>query len=121
MSDRIDIVAGDMFHDSLPSAHDVHLISHVLHDWDFPEVKTVLLNSYRNLTPGGIVIIHDAHLNARKTGPLSVAEYSVLLMFLSEGKCYSVGEMKEVMRETGFKNIEYRSTILNRSIVIGEK
>jgi 2-polyprenyl-3-methyl-5-hydroxy-6-metoxy-1,4-benzoquinol methylase len=121
MGDRIDIVAGDMFRDSLPAGHDVHLISHVLHDWDFPEVKTVLKNSYQNLNPGGIVIIHDAHLNAKKTGPLSVAEYSVLLMFLSEGKCYSFAEMKDLMEETGFKDIELRPTILNRSIIVGRK
>ncbi len=121
MSDRIDVVAGDMFHDSLPKGHDVHLISHVLHDWDFPAVKTVLQNSYKNLSPGGIVILHDAHLNAKKTGPFSVAEYSVLLMFLSEGKCYSVSEMKDLLEETGFKDIEHRPTILNRSIIIARK
>jgi hypothetical protein len=110
-----------MFRDSLPQGYDVHFLSHVLHDWDLPEVKTVLKNSYKNLSPGGIIIIHDAHINKDKTGPLSVAEYSVLLMFLSEGKCYSVTEMKDLLEEAGFRDIKYRPTILNRSAISGRK
>jgi predicted O-methyltransferase YrrM len=121
LNEKIDVVAGDMFHDGLPQGYDVHFISHVLHDWDLPEIKNVLKNSYRNLSPGGIIIVHDAHINKTKTGPLSVAEYSVLLMFLSEGKCYSVGEMKELLQEAGFTEIEYRPTILNRSVITGRK
>jgi protein-L-isoaspartate O-methyltransferase len=121
LHDRIDVVAGDMFQDSLPPGYDVHLISHVLHDWDIKAVKQILKNSYDNLEPGGTVIIHDAHINRTKTGPLSVAEYSVLLMFLSEGKCYSVGEMKDLLEETGFRDVEYRPTVLNRSIITAKK
>jgi len=30
--DRMDVHAGDMFQDELPAGHDVHLLSHVLHD-----------------------------------------------------------------------------------------
>jgi predicted O-methyltransferase YrrM len=121
LSDKIDVVAGDMFHDSLPPGYDVHFISHVLHDWDLPEIKAVLKNSYNNLSPGGMIIIHDAHINKNKTGPLSVAEYSVLLMFLSEGKCYSIAEMKDLLEEFGFTDIVFKPTILNRSVIVGRK
>jgi hypothetical protein len=121
LTDKIGIVAGDMFHDDFPKGYDVHFISHVLHDWDLKEVKTVLNNSYRNLNSGGMIIIHDAHINKAKTGPLSVAEYSVLLMFLSEGKCYSVTEMKNLLEETGFKNTKFKPTVLNRSIITAKK
>lgn len=118
---RISVIAGDMFSDEFPGGYDVHFISHVLHDWDIYEVKYVLSNSFRNIEPGGKIVIHDAHINNTKTGPISVAEYSVLLMFLSEGKCYSTTEMKEVLEETGFRDIQYKPTILNRSIVTGIK
>ncbi len=121
LSEHLGVVAGDMFHDGLPEGYDVHFLSHVLHDWDLKEVKAVLANSFRSLMPGGRIIIHDAHINKNKTGPVSVAEYSVLLMCLSEGKCYSVGEMKQVLEETGFHDVEYHPTILNRSIVTARK
>jgi SAM-dependent methyltransferase len=119
--DRIKVITGDIFKESLPGGYDVHLISHVLHDWDFPEVRKILQNSYAALNPGGKVVIHDAHLHRRKTGPLSVAEYSVLLMFLSEGKCYSLTEMEEMLKEIGFKNIEYKPTVYNRSVITAIK
>jgi len=121
LSKRIDVVAGDMFKGALPQGYDVHFLSHVLHDWDLKEVRTILKNSCDNLNPGGIIIVHDAHINKSKTGPLSVAEYSVLLMVLSEGKCYSVTEMKDLLEEAGYKDVEYKPTILNRSIIIGKK
>lgn len=121
LNERMSVVSGDMFKDNLPGDYDVHFISHVLHDWDINEVKSVLNNSFENLQPGGLVIIHDAHINDTKTGPVSVAEYSVLLMFLSEGKCYSTSEMKQILEEIGFEDIQYRPTILNRSIITGIK
>ena len=121
LSDRMEVISGDMFHNELPTGYDVHFISHVLHDWDFNEVKTIISNSYRNLAPGGMIIIHEALINKDKTGPVSLAEYSVLLMLLAEGKCYSVIEMKDILEEAGFGNIEHRPTILNRSIITGEK
>ena len=121
IADRIDIIAGDMFKDDFPLDHDIHLLSHVLHDWDLNEVKTIVKKSFQSLSSRGIIVIHDAHINETKTGPLSVAEYSVLLMFLSEGKCYSIKEMKDLLQETGFESIEYKSTILNRSVIIGKK
>ena len=121
LTDRMSVFAGDMFHDSFPEGYDIHFISHVLHDWDLEEVKTILRNSYRNLNAGGMLILHDAHINKTKTGPVSVAEYSVLLMFLSEGKCYSITEMKDMLVEIGFRNIEYKPTVLNRSIITARK
>jgi hypothetical protein len=121
LGDRVDVVAGDMFHDELPSGYDVHFISHVLHDWDADEVKTILSNSFRNLPDRGMIVIHEALLNEDKTGPLFVAEYSVLLMLLSEGKAYSITEMKDILEETGFRNIKHTPTVLNRSIITGEK
>lgn len=121
LSGRIEVVAGDVFRDRLPAGYDVHLLSHVLHDWDFPEVRAILKNSYENLAPGGRIIIHDAHINRRKTGPVAVAEYSVLLMFLSEGKCYSVKEMEDTLRETGFKDVAFKPAAYNRSVVTATK
>jgi len=121
LNKRMDVISGDMFKDNLPGGYDVHFISHVLHDWDLKEVRFILDNSFENLESGGIIIIHDAHINDTKTGPVSVAEYSVLLMFLSEGKCYSTAEIKSILDKVGFKDIEYRPTILNRSIITGVK
>jgi hypothetical protein len=121
LSDRMNVVSGDWFQDEFPPGYDVHFISHVLHDWDFKEVKTIISNSFRNLPSGGMLVIHEALINEDKTGPVSLAEYSVLLMLLSEGKCYSITEMKGILEEIGFRNIKHTPTVLNRSIITAEK
>ena len=121
MADRIKVVAGDMFEDELPAGYDVHLFSNVLHDWGRDDVRRLLENSYKSLDGGGIVIIHDAHVNAEKDGPLPVAEYSVLIMFSTEGKCYSVSEMQDMLEETGFCDIEFIPTAAHRSAITAKK
>lgn len=121
LADRADVIADDMFKVSFPKGYDIHFISHVLHDWDIKDVEKVVNNSYNAINSGGKIILHDAHINRNKTGPVSVAEYSVLLMFLSRGKCYSVSEMWKVLEDSGFRNVEYKPTILNRSIITADK
>lgn len=118
---NMNVIIGDMFENSFPNDYDVHLISHVLHDWDINSVEKILLNSYNSLKSGGKLIIHDAHINALKNGPVSVAEYSVLLMSSTYGKCYSIIELREILEKIGFRNIELKNTIINRSVIIANK
>jgi predicted O-methyltransferase YrrM len=116
-TDRVGVTAGDMFKDALPSDCDVHLFSNVLHDWGVAEVKELLTISHRSLVAGGLLVIHDAFINAAKTGPLPVAEYSALLMHSTRGKCYSVGEYAELLREAGFEPGAYADTAADRGFM----
>ena len=118
---KISVVAGDMFTDALPGDCDLHLYSNVLHDWDVDKVRPLLGASFRALPPGGMLIVHDAHLNAEKTGPLPVAKYSALLMSVTEGKCYSTAEMKSLLTEAGFVACRYEPTVADRSIITAQK
>ena len=115
------MIAGDMLHEPLPHGHDVHLISNVLHDWDLPAVDTILTASCAALPPGGLLVIHDAHLNEDKTGPLPVAAYSVMLMHATEGRCYGVGEMFERTAAAGFRDQAFVETAGDRSVVTARK
>ncbi|MEW6158228.1 MAG: methyltransferase [Verrucomicrobiota bacterium] len=118
---RVEVVAGDMFCDALPVGHDLHLWSNVLHDWNETTVRELLTKSFRTLPPGGMVVIHDAHLNEDKSGPLHVAEYSALLMHTTEGKCYSVAEIRSCLEEIGFENVMFTPTAASRSIVTARR
>jgi SAM-dependent methyltransferase len=117
-ADRVEVIAGDMLADPLPPDHDVHLYSNVLHDWDQPTVQELLRASARALAPGGELIIHDAFLNADKTGPLTIAGYSVLLMHVTQGRCYSVGEMESWLLAAGFSTPRLVSTAVGRSALV---
>jgi SAM-dependent methyltransferase len=120
-SNQVSVIAGDMFRDALPAGYDIHLISNVLHDWDVPIVRQLLASSFTALPPGGVLVVHDAHLNAEKTGPLHVAEYSALLMHSTEGKCYSIGEMEDYLRGAGFAEMNFKPTAAARSIITARK
>lgn len=120
-SDRVNVVALDMFGAPLPEGCDVHLWSNALHDWDGATVNALLAKSFAALPPGGMVVIHDAHVNREKSGPLAVAAYSVFLMASTEGKCYSIGEMELMLDEVGFANFEFRTTAVDHSIVTARK
>ena len=119
--DCVRVQDGDMLRDPLPGGHDVHLISNVLHDWDLPAVDTILGASFAALPPGGLLVIHDAHLNADKTGPLPVAAYSVMLMHGTEGRCYSAAEMFERTSAAGFRDQAFIETAGDRSLVTARK
>ena len=121
IGDRVSVIAQDMLADPLPGFADVHLFSNVLHDWDVPVVTDLLNRSFGALPPGGLVIVHDAFLDAAKTGPLHVAEYSVLLMHASEGRCYSTAEMEGYLREAGFAEPHYTEGAAARGIMTARK
>lgn len=120
-ADRVGVISGDMFSTALPPGFDVHLFSNVLHDWDTDKVRPLLRASYAALPPGGLLIVHDAHLNAEKTGPLPVAKYSALLMSVTEGKCYSTAEMESLLGAAGFRDFHFETTVADRSFITAKK
>ncbi len=115
-ADRVSVATGNMF-DGLPTGCDVHLYSNVLHDWGVAEVKKLLAVSHAALPAGGLLIIHDAFINANKTGPLHVAEYSCLLMHSTQGKCYSIAEYAALLDEAGFNAGAYHDTAVARGFM----
>jgi hypothetical protein len=120
-ADRISIHTGDMFADPFPQGCDIHLFSNVLHDWDTDRVEQLLAKSFSALPTHGLIVIHDAHINATKTGPLPVASYSALLMTITEGKCYSEKEMADFLTRAGFTGMAHFPTAADRSVITAHK
>ena len=119
--ERVSVVAGDMFEGEWPQGFDVILLSNMLHDWGEEVVQSLLKKAAAALPSGGLLVLHDAFLNAQKTGPLPVAQYSVLLMHSTEGRCYSLGEMRSWLEQVGVEMLEHHPTAVDRSCVIARK
>ncbi|MBN2371338.1 MAG: methyltransferase [Vicinamibacteria bacterium] len=119
--ERIDVIASDMLAGPFPGGYDIHLMSNVLHDWDEPIVRDLLGRSSAALPSGGLLVIHDAHLDADKTGPLPVAQYSVLLMHSTEGRGYSVGEMTTWLGEKDFIVDWHGPTTADRGVIVARR
>jgi 3-hydroxy-5-methyl-1-naphthoate 3-O-methyltransferase len=120
-SDRVSVAAGDMFQDPLPAECDVHLWSNAFHDWGAPTVKLLAAKSFAALPPGGMIVVHDRHLNREKTGPLHVAAHSVFLMAGTEGRYYSITEIEEYLSSVGFTAFDYREVVLDYSVITARK
>lgn len=121
LQERVGVIAGDMFEEEWPVGFDVILLSNVLHDWDDPVAEALLAKASRALPTGGLLLIHDAFLDARKTGPLPVALYSALLMHSTEGRCFSVAEMRTWLERYGLDWSGHHPTAVDRSVIIAEK
>ncbi len=119
-AERVTVVSGDMFV-AVPEGHDLHLLSHTLHDWGGHDVRRLVQRCFDALAPGGWLVDHDAHVNRDKTGPLPVARYSVLLMHTTAGKCWSVAELETILEDVGFRDVEERSAGPDRSVVLARK
>jgi len=120
-AERVGVLAGDMLNEPLPGGHDLHLFSNVLHDWAEGIVHRLLHASAHALAAGGQLIIHDAFLNADKTGPVPIAGYSVLLMHVTQGRCYSVAEMESWLLEAGFDAPRYVPSAVGRSALVARR
>ena len=118
---KVEVITQDMFTGAWPGGFDVHLISNVLHDWDEPTVRDLLEKSHAALPTGGLLLIHDAFINADKTGPLHIAEYSALLMQITEGKCYSLREMRGCLGSTGFEWVDHQPSAVGRSVIVARR
>lgn len=120
LTDRVQVFSGDMFTVAWPTT-DIILLSNVLHDWDLPEMRALLVKAAETLPAGGLLIIHDAFIRDDKTGPHAVAEYSALLMNITQGKCYSPAEYGAVLNELGFDVGPYQDTVADRGFMTAVK
>lgn len=118
LSDQVSVVVADMFNDAWPEDCDIHLFSNVMHDWNTDNILKLLERSREALPEGGHVIIHETFLNLDKTGPLPVAEYSCILAHSTQGRCYSVAEMSDLLVESGFQFESFQETGGDRGVIV---
>ena len=52
---------------------------------------------------------------------MPVAEYSVLLMHASQGKCYATSEYEQMLRDAGFAECRYQDTVADRGVMTARR
>ena len=120
LGDRIRTVAADMFKDPFPEA-DVHLYGDIWHDWPKEKGELLAKKSYASLPSGGRIILREVLYNDDRTGPVAAAAYSVDMFLVTMGGQYSRKEMKALLEDAGFRDVQigapgagYRSLITAR-------
>src|SRR5205085_2647561 len=118
--DRLELVAGDMFVDPVPTGADAILLSNVLHDWDVAENRRLIDRCAAALNPGGRLLVHDVFLNDELDGPLPIALYSASLFSFTEGRAYSAAEYRAWLAESGLTPGEIAPTLVHCGILPAE-
>jgi SAM-dependent methyltransferase len=115
MTQRIRVVGVDIVRQPLPRGFDVALLSNVLHAHGARENRSLLLKLHRALKPRGHLIVRDVFMHRDGTAPQWGTLFSVLLfLHTPRGRCYSVDEILQWLREAGFARIKgpFRSSLL---------
>ena len=122
LSEKISIVAGDVFSDTLPSGSDMVLLSQVLHTYGKADIKKIFGRIFDVLPTGGVLIINEFFLNSDKSGPLFSALFSVLMLLESaEGTTYSKDEITSLLHDVGFTEVSGGDLAGPHSYLIAQK
>ncbi|MFI5778979.1 methyltransferase [Nocardia sp. NPDC051570] len=107
LGDRLDVVAGDMFGDALPTGYDVVLFAHQFVIWSPEQNLALLKRAHDALPPGGRVVVFNAFADDDGCGPLYTALDNVYFATLpsEESTIYPWREHEQWLAAAGFVDI----------------
>ncbi|WP_307868970.1 methyltransferase [Umezawaea beigongshangensis] len=108
LSDRVSVIAGDMFADPFPSGFDTIMFAHQLVIWTLEENTFLLRKAYEALPEGGRLVIFNSMSNDEGDGPVVAALDSVYFAALPAkgGMIYSWQQHENCLREAGFQEFQ---------------
>lgn len=121
LSDRIDLVALDMFHDRWPSGHDAIFFANILHDWEPARRSYLVRQSFEMLPPNGRLFLYEMLLSDQQDGPLTAALFSVAMTHVTLGKQFTAAELDALLREHGFEDVLVNPIYAGYSLISGRK
>jgi hypothetical protein len=98
----MDCVPIDMFDEPWPSGFECVLFSDIFHDWDDDGCRLLAARAYDALAPGGQVLVHEMLVSDTKDGPLAAVGYSMVMLFVTEGRQRTARETIDVLTSAGF-------------------
>ena len=123
MKGKVAAKAGDCLKDSFgKELYDIVFVSNLLHIYRPGENRKILKKCWDSLLKKGIVVIQEFVLNSAKTQPLFGTLFSLnMLMGTHRGSSYSYVEMKEWLKDVGFKNVKRVNLGMDSGLIIGHK
>jgi hypothetical protein len=101
--DRVTLVPGDFYKDSLPSGHDLVFVSAIIHQNAPPANVALFRKAFAALVPGGRIVVRDHVLSPDRTQPKSGALFAVNMLVAERGgNSYTFDEIRAALAEAGF-------------------
>lgn len=110
VADRVRTVTADMFSEPWPRDHDRILLSDILHDWDDERCRALVASAYAALPRGGRVLIHEMLLDDDGRGSLNALSYSMIMVFVAQGRQRTFAEFRDMLVTAGFRDVERTPT-----------
>lgn len=120
-ADRVGTLTLDMFRNDWPAGHDAIFLSNVFHDWAEDTNRNLAARAFKALPKGGRIVLHEQLLDDDKSGPLTVAAFSILMLLGARGRQYNFGELRGFLESAGFTDIGVTPTYGYYSAVTGWK
>jgi cyclopropane fatty-acyl-phospholipid synthase-like methyltransferase len=121
VGDRVETRPGDMFAEAWPTGFDRIFMSDIFHDWDDERCRDLAARASAALPSGGQFLVHEMVLNEAKDGPRNAAAYSMVMVFVAEGRQRSTSELFELLSAVGFRDLRANATLEGYALVAGTK
>lgn len=118
---RVTPAAVDMFNEPWPTGFERVFLSDIFHDWDDERCRWLAARAYEALEPGGQLIVHEMLLADSKDHPLAAIAYSMVMVFVTEGRQRSGAELVEILASAGFADIRVTMTSGGYAAISGTK
>jgi SAM-dependent methyltransferase len=106
VADRVDLVAGDFYHDPLPRGTDLVWLSAIIHQNSPDENRALYRRVAEALEPGGCVLIRDIVMDDSHTAPVAGALFAVnMLVATPGGGTYTLAEIRADLESAGFADV----------------
>jgi len=105
-ADRVDTHAIDMFRQDWPKGYDGCFFSNVFHDWSEERIADLARRAFAALPSGGKILAHEMLIEEDRSGPLTVACFSMFMRLGTSGRQYTAGEIGALFEGAGFGSVQ---------------
>ena len=122
LDNRINVIAGDYNHDTLPQGFDMVFLSNIIHGEDEETNRSLMKKIYSALNPYGRIVIKDHIMDESLTKPACGAIFSINMLLTTNGRDYGYHEIQEWLETAGFYEItlEMLPAPMTSSLVTGK-
>ena len=123
LAGRIELVAGDFYHDDLPPGADFTWVSAIVHQQSREHNRQLFAKVHAASAPGGTIAVRDMVMEPCRTRPQGGALFAINMLVNTEsGGTYTFEELADDLRAAGFVDPELavRSDDMN-SVVSARK
>ena len=103
LSERVEVVGGDLFKDPLPEGCDIVSLVRIVHDHNDDEAHAILNAARRALPSGGTLLLAEPMSGTRGAEPMGDAYFGFYLMAMGSGRPRTTAELGRLVEASGFE------------------